>query len=293
MKVKNNSMNSSIWITGAGGQLGTELQRKLARRKNIFATDAELNICDAVAVKDFIAQNHIGTIINCAAYTNVEAAEDNPALCRKVNAEGPANLALAAKEADAALIQISTDYVFDGRQRAPYRETDFPAPLSIYGKSKLEAEEAIRSIGCRGVIIRTAWLYSPYGKNFMKTMVALGSSRESVSVVADQIGSPTAADSLADAILIIIRNIGDRRGEIYNFSGDGPCSWSDFAAAIMHCAGLKCHVRDITSDEYPQKAARPAYSYLSKALIKQEFGIEAEPWQSALERNMRRYKRNL
>jgi len=286
-------MNSSIWITGANGQLGIELRRKLARRKNVFATDAELDICDAKSVRDFITQNRIGTIINCAAYTNVEAAEDNPVLCRKVNAAGVANLARAALDADASLIQISTDYVFDGRKRTPYRESDSPAPLSVYGKSKLEAEEAMRTIGCRGVIIRTAWLYSPYGKNFMKTMVALGSNREEVSVVADQTGSPTSADSLASAILTIIRNIGDRRGEIYHFSGDGACSWSDFAAAIMHCAGCNCRVRDIKSDEYPQKAARPAYSYLDKALIKQEFGIEAEPWQSALERNMRRYKRLL
>lgn len=273
--------------------MGTELLRKTARRKNILATDAELDICDAGAVKDFVAQNRIGTIINCAAYTNVEAAEDCPALCRKVNAGGAATLAQAALEADAALVQISTDYVFDGRKRTPYIESDSPAPLSVYGKSKLEAEEAIRAAGCRGVIIRTAWLYSPYGKNFMKTMLSLGTTRDEVSVVSDQTGSPTSADSLADAILKIIRNIGDRRGEIYHFSGDGACSWSDFAAAIMHCGGCSCRVRDIKSDEYPQKAARPAYSYLDKALIKQGFGIEAEPWQSALERNIRRYKRML
>ena len=284
-------MNSSIWITGANGQLGIELQKKLARRRGVFATDAELDICDAAAVERFIQANGINYIINCAAYTNVEAAEDNAEICFRVNELGVKTLAEAALKAGAALVQISTDYVFDGKKRTPYTEGDSPAPLSVYGASKLAGERAVQQSGCRGVIIRTAWLYSPFGKNFMKTMATLGATREELRVVSDQTGSPTAADSLAAAIVKILPQIGDRRGEIFNFSGDGPCSWSDFAAAIMHCAGNKCRVIDIKSDEYPQKAARPAYSYLSKAHIKQEFGIEAEPWQSALERNMRRYKR--
>ena len=280
----------NIWITGAGGQLGRELQIKLKGRKGVLATDLEVDICDAGAVSRFMAENRIGTVINCAAYTNVEAAEDNPGLCRKVNVLGVENLAQAALKADAALVQISTDYVFDGRKAAPYTEQDSPAPLSVYGASKKEAEDALRSIGCRGVIIRTAWLYSPFGKNFMKTMAALGATHEEVRVVADQIGSPTAADSLAGATLKICRSIGERRGEIYHFSGEEPCSWSDFAAAIMHCAGNRCRVVDIKSDEYPQKATRPKYSYLDCSRIKQEFGLEAEPWQSALERNMRRLR---
>lgn len=281
----------NIWITGAGGQLGLELVRLTSRRRNVRATDLEVDICDRESVDRFVAGNNVGTIINCAAYTNVEAAEDNPGPCRRVNVLGVENLALAALKSDTALIQISTDYVFDGKKTTPYTERDAPAPLSVYGASKREAEEVIRQIGCRGVTVRTAWLYSPFGKNFMKTMAALGADRNEVRVVSDQTGSPTSADSLAGAILKICRNIGDFRGEIFHFSGDGPCSWSDFAAAIMHCAGNRCHVVDIKSDEYPQKAARPEYSYLDKTLIKQEFGIEAEPWQSALERNMRRYKR--
>ncbi len=280
----------NIWITGAGGQLGCELIRKTSRRRNVLATDLEVDICDREAVARFMAENHIGTVINCAAYTNVEAAEDNPGLCRKVNVLGVKNLALQALENDAALIQISTDYVFDGKKTTPYTERDTPAPLSVYGASKLEAEQAIREIGCRGVTIRTAWLYSPFGKNFMKTMAALGAGRDEIRVVCDQTGSPTAADSLADAILKVMGDIGDRRGDIFHFSGDGPCSWSVFAAAIMHCAGNRCRVVDIESDEYPQKATRPKYSYLDKTLIKQEFGLEAEPWQSALERNMRRLR---
>ena len=252
----------SIWITGANGQLGIELGRKLARRKRVFATDAELDICNAVAVEKFIAGHGIDTIINCAAYTNVEAAEDNPQLCYKVNELGVKTLAEAALKADAALIQISTDYVFDGKKSTPYTEGDAPAPLSVYGASKLAGEEAMRRTGCRGVIVRTAWLYSPYGKNFMKTMAALGAEREELKVVCDQIGSPTSADSLAEAIVKIVDNMAMQRGEIYHFSGRGPCSWSVFAAAIMHCAHNRCRVVDIKSDGYPQKAARPAYSYL-------------------------------
>lgn len=286
-------MISSAWITGANGQLGIELRRKLARRKRVFATDADLDICDAAAVERFIAEHGINTIINCAAYTNVEAAEENADLCYRVNEIGVKTLAEAALKADAALIQISTDYVFDGSKRVPYKENDSPAPLSVYGASKLAGERAMQRSGCRGVIIRTAWLYSPYGKNFMKTMATLGAEREEINVVCDQIGSPTAADSLAAAIVKIMDNIGMRRGEIYNFSGRGPCSWSDFAAAIMHCAHNRCRVVDIKSDEYPQKATRPSYSYLDCSKIARDFGVQAEPWQSALERNWRRYKRAL
>lgn len=286
-------MISSVWITGANGQLGIELRRKLARRKRVFATDAELDICDAAAVDRFIAGNGINTIINCAAYTNVEAAEENAGLCYRVNEIGVKTLADAAFKADAALVQISTDYVFDGGKRTPYKESDPPAPLSVYGASKLAGERAMQLSGCRGVIVRTAWLYSPYGKNFMKTMAALGAEHDQVKVVCDQIGSPTAADSLAAAVVKIIDNMTTQHGEIYNFSGRGSCSWSVFAAAIMHCAHNRCRVVDIKSDEYPQKATRPSYSYLDCSKIERDFGIVAEPWQSALERNWRRYKRTL
>ena len=281
---------NSIWITGAGGQLGRELCRRLKRRRRLFATDLELDICDRAAVEGFMAEHDIDTIVNCAAYTNVEAAEDERELCYKVNEQGTRVLALAAKKADAALIQISTDFVFDGSRRSPYRESNSPAPLNVYGQSKLAGEEAIQQSGCKGIILRTAWLYSPYGKNFMKTMVALGQNRSRIGVVCDQIGSPTAADSLADTIARIIPRAGDFRGKIYHFSGRGECSWNDFATEIMRLAGCNCKVDKISSDEYPQKATRPKYSYLDCSRIKQEFGIEAEPWQSALERNMRRLR---
>lgn len=284
---------NAIWITGAGGQLGRELQRKLARRRSVFATDAELDICDAAAVESFMAAHNIRTIVNCAAYTNVEGAESDIQRCYSINHLGVKTLAEAALKADAALIQISTDYVFDGQKRSAYKESDRPAPLCVYGSSKLAGEEAMQQVGCKGIIIRTAWLYSPFGKNFMKTMASLGAARDVVNVVCDQIGSPTAADSLAEAIVKTVGRAGEYRGEVYHFSGRGACSWSDFAAAIMHCAGNRCRVVDIKSDEYPQKATRPKYSYLDCAKIARDFGITPEPWQSALERNMRRYKRSL
>ena len=279
----------NIWITGANGQLGIELQQRLAGRGELFATDAELDICDADAVERFVADNNIGTIINCAAYTNVEAAEDNADICMKVNMLGVKNLAQAALKSDAALIQISTDYVFDGAKGTPYTESDLPHPLSVYGESKLAGEEAMRAVGCKGVIIRTAWLYSPYGKNFMKTMTTLGQTRNEVSVVCDQIGSPTAADSLAEAIEAVIERAGEFRGAIFNYSGQGACAWSDFAEAIMRLSGSECTVREIKSDGYPQKAVRPKYSYLDKSLFEETFHLEAEHWRKALERNMRRY----
>ena len=237
-----------------------------------------------------MAEHGIDTIINCAAYTNVEGAEQQSRLCMAINADGAGTLAAAAGAFGATLIHVSTDFVFDGRKAAPYLESDSPAPLNVYGQSKLAGEEAIQQSGCKGIILRTAWLYSPYGKNFMKTMVALGQNRSRIGVVCDQIGSPTAADSLADAIARIIPRAGDFRGKIYHFSGRGECSWNDFATEIMRLAGCNCKVDKISSDEYPQKATRPKYSYLDCSRIKQEFGIEAEPWQSALERNMRRLR---
>jgi len=279
---------NSIWITGAHGQLGIELQQKLAGRGNIYATDFELDICDADAVDAFVLEHKIDTIVNCAGYTNVEAAEDDRERCFAVNMTGVKTLAQAALKADASLIHISTDFVFGGEKDTPYTESDTPAPLSVYGESKLAGEEAMRQVGCKGIIIRTAWLYSPYGKNFMKTMVAL-SGRDEIRVVSDQVGCPTSADSLAGAIAAAIGKIGDRRGEIYHFSGSGACSWSDFAAEIMKDAGSDCRVIRIKSDEYPQKATRPKYSYLDCSRIKAEFGVEAEPWRAALKRNLRRY----
>ena len=227
---------------------------------------------------------NVGTIVNCAAYTNVEKAEDEPELCRRINCEGVAVLADAALRNKASLIQISTDFVFDGSKNIPYLETDTPSPLSVYGRTKAEAETAFIASGVKGVIIRTAWLYSPYGKNFVKTMLNLGATRSSINVVNDQTGSPTYAADLAEVILKFLPIAGRKKGEIYNYSNEGACSWYDFAAEIMRQAGLPCQVIPVSSSEYPQKAVRPSYSYLDKTKIAAELKIGVPQWQDSLQK---------
>ena len=283
-------MMGKILVTGANGQLGSELQELTKGNKSFIFTDIiergnikSLDICNADEVESFIASNNITTIVNCAAYTNVNGAESNIELCDKINVTGPVNLAHSAKRHDAALIQISTDYVFSGvRKRGSYKEDDHCSPQSVYGRGKRRCEIAIRRIGCRGVIIRTAWLYSSYGNNFVKTMLALGASKPEIGVVADQFGTPTYAKDLAKAILKIIPQIGDMRGEIFHFTDEGQCSWFDFAAAIMTYAGLNCKVKPLTTAEYPTPAVRPAYSVLSKTKIRDTFGVDTPWWSSSL-----------
>lgn len=280
-----------ILVTGAFGQLGSELQLLTASRPEFLFTDIReegavqaLDICDAGAVERFVADNGVGAIINCAAYTDVNRAESDRERCFAINAAGPANLARSARRHGAALIQISTDYVFSGRRKSgiPYCETDRRHPISAYGESKRACENAIRRIGCRGVIIRTAWLFSPFGKNFVKTMLRLGAEKPEVGVVADQFGTPTYAHDLALAILTLLPQIGDRRGEIYHFTNEGRCSWAQFARRIMAEAGLSCPVRDLTTDQYPTPAARPAWSVLSKEKIRRDFGVVTPQWEDAL-----------
>ena len=284
-----------VLVTGAGGQLGHELRRMTAGQELFVFTDyipsdgvLQLDICDAEAVSGCVGRNDIGTIINCAAYTDVERAEDEPDRCRRINCEGVAVLAEAASGAGAALIQISTDYVFDGSKHTPYTETDVPAPLSVYGGSKAESEKIVTESGAAGIIIRTAWLYSPYGRNFLKTMLALGATRESINVVNDQTGSPTSAADLAGVILSLLPLAPARKGEIYNYSNEGACSWYDFSCEIMRQAGLACKVFPVSSSEYPQKAVRPAYSYLDKKKIATELSMDIPRWQDSLSRCLTR-----
>ncbi len=285
-----------VLITGAFGQLGTELQLLADGRSEFIFTDIRaegpvqaLDICDAAAVERFVAENNVGAIVNCAAYTDVNRAESDTALCQAINADGPANLARSARRHSAALVQISTEYVFDGRRRSGgYVETDRRHPLSTYGRSKRDGEDRVRRSGCRGVIIRTSWLYSPFGKNFVKTMLRLGAEKEEIGVVRDQVGSPTYARNLARAILTILPRIGERRGEIYHFTDGGTCAWSDFAAAIMEEAGLPCRVKPITTAEYPTPAVRPACSVMSKDKIRRDFGITPVPWRDSLKDCLRR-----
>ena len=278
-----------ILVTGASGQLGMELRLLTEERQDFIFTDLvpdgtvrRLDILDAAAVGQMVRDEEIGTIINCAAYTDVNRAENQQELCQAINAAGPGILARAALRNDAALIHISTEYVFDGRNPKGYAETARRHPLSAYGRSKRDGEDRVRRSGCRGLIVRTSWLYSPFGKNFVKTMLRLGAEKSEIGVVRDQVGSPTYAHDLAEVLLSLSGRIGDRRGEIYNYTNAGTCSWAEFAATIMREASLNCHVRPITTAEYPSPAVRPACSILSKEKIARDFGITPRPWEEAL-----------
>ncbi|HIZ26402.1 MAG TPA: dTDP-4-dehydrorhamnose reductase [Candidatus Barnesiella merdipullorum] len=277
-------MSKKILITGANGQLGHEMRNILegdSRFECIFTDVAELDICDADAVNRAVAENRVDYIVNCAAYTQVDKAEDNVELCRKINAGAVENLARAAASCGARMIHVSTDYVFNGRGYRPYTEDMTPEPQSVYGSTKLEGEQALQSLCPQSVIIRTAWLYSPYGNNFVKTMMRLGTERDELSVVADQIGTPTCAADLARAILAVLTAETFVPG-IYHFSDEGACSWYDFTVAIHRLARISCRVKPIRSDEYPSRAHRPFYSVLDKSKIKQTYGITIPHWYESL-----------
>ena len=275
----------NILITGANGQLGNEMRVLSAGHPahTYFFTDVEeLDICNAEGVKTFVKDNHIDIIVNCAAYTAVDKAEDNAELCDKLNHMAPGYLAEAAEAYGAGLIQISTDYVFDGTAHIPYTEDAPTCPNSVYGRTKLSGEQEVMSRCTRAMIIRTAWLYSTFGNNFVKTMLRLGRERESLGVVFDQIGTPTYAADLAQAIFAAIEQ-GIKPG-VYHFSNEGVCSWYDFTLAIHRLAGITtCKVSPLHTDEYPAKAPRPHYSVLDKTKIKQTYNIEIPHWEKSLE----------
>ena len=277
-------MTKRVLITGANGQLGHEMRNVLNgddRFEAIFTDVAELDICDAEAVNRAVADNRVDYIVNCAAYTQVDKAEDNVELCRKINATAVENLARAAAACGARMIHVSTDYVFNGRGYRPYTEDMTPDPQSVYGSTKLEGEQALMRLCPQSAIIRTAWLYSPYGNNFVKTMMRLGTERDELSVVADQIGTPTCAADLARAILAVLTAETFVPG-IYHFSDEGACSWYDFTVAIHRLAGITCRGKPIRSDEYPSRAHRPFYSVLDKSKIKQTYGITIPHWYESL-----------
>ncbi|MDR0893262.1 MAG: dTDP-4-dehydrorhamnose reductase [Mediterranea sp.] len=276
----------NILVTGANGQLGNEM-RTLAEKYpqyTYFFTDvAELDICDKQAVHSYVNGNSIDLIVNCAAYTAVDKAEDNADLAYKLNAEAPAELAAAVQARGGAMIQVSTDYVFDGTTFLPYAEACTPCPDSVYGRTKLAGEEGVLKNCRRSVVIRTAWLYSIYGNNFVKTMLRLGRERDTLGVVFDQIGTPTYAADLAQAIFSIIHQ-GIVPG-IYHFSDEGVCSWYDFTVAIHRLAGItSCQVKPLHTAEYPSKANRPHYSVLDKTKIKTAYGIDIPHWEESLRR---------
>ena len=283
-------MQLSILITGANGQLGCELQQliPLYPQFRFFSTDIDtLDLCDKDAVESFFDKNRMDYIINCAAYTAVDKAEDDANLCYRINCETVQNLAEAAR-GKAKIIHISTDYVFDGKTDRPLRETDKTNPQSVYGKSKLEGEEILLKILPDSIIIRTAWLYSSFGNNFVKTMIRLGKEKDSLNVVNDQTGTPTCAADLAKAALHIIEE-SERRSRfqsgIYHYSNEGVCSWYDFCLKIHELAGITtCKVYPVSTAEYPAKAARPQYSVLDKTKIKETFGLNIPHWEDSLEK---------
>ena len=281
-------MPQNLLVTGANGQLGNEMQRIVAAnpgKVNAYFTDIDtLDISDAAAVRAFIEHNAIDVIVNCAAYTAVDRAEDEMVLCAKLNIDAVANLASAARDFGAKVLHISTDYVFDGFAHRPYEETDEPNPRSTYGTTKLQGERELLKYAPDSIIVRTAWLYSPFGKNFVKTMLSLGESRDRLSVVCDQVGTPTAAADLASATFTII-TAPEWHAGIFHFSNEGAISWYDFTKAIHRIAGITtCEVSPIKSKDYPTRAVRPFYSVLDKTKIKATFGITIPYWEESLAR---------
>lgn len=287
----------TILVTGANGQLGSEMRLVAAASKDryIFTDVVEipgvetvkLDITDLEAVRLIVKENDVKAIVNCAAYTNVDKAEEDQEFCALLNAKAPENLAVAMKDVDGLLVHVSTDYVFGGDPyNTPCREEQKGTPTGVYGLTKLQGEQAIEASGCHYVIIRTAWLYSEFGKNFVKTMLMLTSTKPQLNVVFDQTGTPTYALDLAEAIYDIVEN---RKYEgnngVYHFSNEGVCSWYDFTKMIAEYAGnTACEIKPCHSDEFPSKVKRPAYSVLDKTKIKNTFGISIPYWTDSLKK---------
>ena len=274
----------NILITGCNGQLGNEIQLLQAQyaQHTWLNTDVnELDITDKAAIERFVEANEIDGIVNCAAYTAVDKAESDPQLARKLNADAPAFLSEAVAKRGGWMVQVSTDYVFNGTKHTPYMETDEPCPNSVYGQTKLEGEQAVSKLCPNAMIIRTAWLYSEFGNNFVKTMIRLGRERKQLGVIFDQVGTPTYAHDLATAIMTAIDK-GIKPG-VYHFSNEGVTSWYDFTKSIHRLAGINtCQVSPLHTAEYPTPACRPAYSVLDKTKIKDVYGIEIPHWEESL-----------
>ena len=300
-----------VLVTGANGQLGCSLKRSFANAQDdshndssvilnevknlsvVYTDVEELDITDLAAIRKMVADEGIDVIVNCAGYTNVEGAEDNPDLAEKLNAEAVENLALAMKEVGGLLIHISTDYVYGGKpHHTPIPEDEMPAPQGVYALTKLHGEQAILRTGCRHVIIRTAWLYSEYGKNFVKTMLRLTAEKPSLKVVDDQRGTPTYAGDLAKVIVKVLgasalffasEKSSPSSANIYHYTNEGECTWYEFARTIAEYAGhTSCDIQPCTSEEFPSKVHRPAYSVLDKSKIKSALGIEIPHWTDSL-----------
>lgn len=283
----------NILITGADGQLGSEL-RSLTQGQSgtnwLYTDFQELDITDADAVEKYISENGVTKIINCAAYNDVDRAETDTDAAIRLNVTGPMNLAEAAARHGIYLIHLSTDFVFDGTKSTPWHESDRPAPLSEYGRTKLAGETAVKRSGCLSIIIRTSWLYSPLGKkNFVRTMLRLGEEEEIIKVVYDQKGTPTYARDLAEAILHILPQLDGtpRYGEVFHYTDEGYCSKAEWAQKIMFLKHLDCDIEPVPTSEFPAPATRPAYSVLDKSLIRTVFGVKVPLWERSLSKAIR------
>jgi dTDP-4-dehydrorhamnose reductase len=276
----------TILVTGCNGQLGSEMQvaaNRFPSFQYIYTDVAELDICDKNTLDAFVKENGVNIIVNCAAYTAVDKAEDDIELCYKINRDAVKNIGEVASENNLKVVHVSTDYVFDGTNYLPYTE-DLPVcPATVYGKSKLEGELALMESCSQAVILRTAWLYSSFGNNFVKTMIKLGTERESLNVIFDQVGTPTYAADLADAILCLLSNETFVPG-IYHYSDEGVCSWYDFTKTIHRIANVTCNVQPIETKDYPARTPRPHYSVLNKSKIKSTYNISIPHWEESLEK---------
>jgi dTDP-4-dehydrorhamnose reductase len=281
----------NILVTGSNGQLGSEIKDVAASYKSFrffFMDLPALDICNSSQLDIFIAKNKIDTVINCAAYTAVDAAEENAVIAEQVNAIGALNLVNAIEKVKGKLIHISTDYVFDGSSFLPYQESDEVNPIGVYGKTKRNGELAVINGDIDGIVIRTSWLYSAYGNNFVKTMLRLGKERKELDVIFDQIGTPTNASDLAKTCLDILAynketNI-NAKGNVYHYSNEGVASWYDFGTAIMNLGKINCEVIPIEPKDYPTAAKRPYFSVLNMTKINTDFEIEIPYWRTSLAR---------
>ena len=287
----------NILVTGSNGQLGSEIKDLVTNYKdfNFFFRDLpELNICDAEALNTFIFNQNIYAVINCAAYTAVDQAEEDVEIAEQVNSIGVLNLVNALKKVNGKLIHISTDYVFDGNHFSTYKESDPVSPVGVYGETKRAGELAVINSAIDSIVIRTSWLYSPYGNNFVKTMLRLGSEKENLGVIFDQVGTPTYARDLAKTCLEILcenssKNI-SKNGNLYHYSNEGVTSWYDFAISIMELGGVNCKVKPIQTKDYPTLAKRPHFSVLNKTKIKKDFDIEIPYWRDSLKECIEKIK---
>ena len=274
----------NILVTGGNGQLGNEMRvvSKESRNRYIFTDVMELDITNLEAIRYMLKMERVDVVVNCAAYTNVDRAEEDEIMADLLNNKAAGNLAVVAKEVGATLIHVSTDYVFQGDKNTPYKEDCETSPLGVYGRTKLAGERSIQATGCNYLIFRTSWLYSSYGKNFVKTMQRLTRDKNSLKVVFDQVGTPTYAGDFAAIIYKVIeKDMLDKQG-IYHFSNEGVCSWYDFAQEVCELSGNTCNIEPCHSDEFPSKVKRPNFSVLDKTKVKETFGAKVPYWKVSL-----------